>query len=154
MSTKPSFVYVVYIESTAEKVYDALLDPELTKQFWGRARNDSDWKVGSSWTHRDYDDPAMIAAHGEVIEADRPNRLVLTWRRPADGPGVSESRVTLLVESAFGAVRLTISHEDLDPEMAKGVTTGWPAILSSLKTLLETGKPMPMTNRRWAGGKG
>lgn len=154
MTTKPSFVYTVYIQSTAEKVYDAIQDPELTKLFWGRARNDSDWQVGSAWTHRDYDDPAMIHAHGEVIAADRPNKLVLSWRRPSDGPGVKESRATFLVEATFGAVRLTITHEDLDPEMEKGVSSGWPAILSSLKTLLETGQPMPMTTRRWGGGKG
>lgn len=149
MTTKPSFVYVVYIESTAEKVYDAILDPELTKLFWGRQRNVSDWKVGSAWSHRDYDDEAAVHVVGEVVVADRPNQLVLTWRRPAEAAGVNESRLTFKVESVFGAVRLTVTHEDLDPEMAKGVTSGWPAILSSLKTLLETGKPMPMTTRRW-----
>ncbi len=152
MTSKPSFVYVVYIQTSPEKVYDALLDPELTKLFWGRARNVSDWHVGSSWKHQNYDDDKDVNAQGEVLEADRPKRLVLSWRRPADGPGVNESRVTFQVDAVFGAVRLTVSHEDLDPEMLKGTSSGWPAILSSLKTLLETGQPMPMTTRRWGGG--
>lgn len=150
-TTKPSFVYVVYIQSTPEKVYDALSDAEMTKLYWGRSRNVSDWQVGSAWSHQSYDDPADVNAQGEVLEADRPRRLVLSWRRPGAAKGEGESRVTFLVEAAFGAVRLTVTHEDLTPEMEKGVTSGWPAILSSLKTLLESGQPMPMTTRRWGG---
>jgi uncharacterized protein YndB with AHSA1/START domain len=149
MSTKPKFVYVVYIQSTAEKVYDALSDPELTKLYWGRAKNVSDWKVGSTWQHQDYDEPCKAKVQGEVLLADRPNRLVLTWRRPAHAKGENESRLTFQVEPAFGAVRLTVTHEDLNEETLKGVSTGWPAILSSLKTLLESGQPMPMTTRKW-----
>lgn len=149
MTTKPSFVYVVYIQSTAEKVYDALSDAEMTKLYWGRSRNVSDWQVGSAWSHQSYDDASEVNAHGEVLAADRPNRLVLSWRRPGSARGEGESRVTFLVKSVFGAVRLTVTHEDLDEEMQKGVTSGWPAILSSLKTLLESGQPMPMTTRRW-----
>lgn len=148
-TTKPSFVYVVYIQSTAERVYDALQDPEMTKLFWGRARNVSDWQVGSAWRHENYDDPTDVNAQGEVVEATRPSRLVLTWRRPGDPKGTSESRVTFQIDFVFGATKLTVTHEDLDPQMAQGVTSGWPAILSSLKTLVESGQPMPMTTRRW-----
>jgi uncharacterized protein YndB with AHSA1/START domain len=175
MSDKPEFVYVTYINATPEKVYDALLDPEMTKLFWGRARNVSDWKVGSRWSHQNYDDDNDVNVVGEVVEADRPRRLVLTWgsTHPAmkdDKP----SRVTFLIEAVFGAghdgaasgpkpraafggaVRLTVTHEELvvGSPMHKGVSTGWPAILSSLKTLLETGQPMPMTTRRWSGPPG
>ncbi len=153
MSDKPEFVYVTYISTTPEKVYDALLDPEMTKLFWGRARNVSDWKVGSRWSHQNYDDDKDVNVVGEVVEADRPRRLVLTWQsaHPAMA-GEKPSRVTFLIESVFGAVRLTVTHEDLTPgsPMIKGISSGWPAILSSLKTLLETGQPMPMTTRRWA----
>ncbi len=77
---KPEFVYVTYIQTTPEKVYDALLDGEMTKLFWGRARNVSDWKAGSSWSHQDYDDAGKVLVVGEVVEADRPRRLVLTWQ--------------------------------------------------------------------------
>jgi uncharacterized protein YndB with AHSA1/START domain len=153
MSKKPDFVYVTYISTTPEKVYDALLDPEMTKLFWGRARNVSDWQVGSAWSHQDYDDAGAVDVVGEVVEASPPRRLVLTWKSnhpmaQKDGP----SRVTFDIEPFAGAVRLTVTHDELNLEspLFKGVTSGWPAILSSLKTLLETGQPMPMTTRRWA----
>jgi len=150
---KPDFVYVTYISTTPEKVYDALLDPEMTKLFWGRARNVSDWKPGSRWSHQNYDDDRDVNVVGEVVEADRPRRLVLTWQSTQSAmASEAPTRVTFVLEPAFGAVRLTVTHEGLTPgsAMAKGVTTGWPAVLSSLKTLLETGQPMPMTTRRWA----
>ncbi|APR74993.1 Hypothetical protein A7982_00339 [Minicystis rosea] len=149
---KPQFVYVTYIESTPEKVYDALLDGEMTKLFWGRSRNVSDWKPGSRWQHQSYDDASVVDVEGDVVEADRPNRLVLTWES-AHAKGTPGTRVTFQIDAAFGAVRLTVTQDELpaDPKLRQSVTNGWPAILSSLKTLLETGKPMPMTTRRWGG---
>ncbi len=151
MSDKPSFVYVIYIASTAEKIYDAIQDPELTKLFWGRHKNVSDWKPGSRWEHQDYDD-GTVDQSGEILEAERPHRLVMTWEGSPKFR-VSPTRVTFLIEPAFGMVRLTVTHADLEPgsPMEKGVTSGWPAILSSLKTLLETGKPLDATTRRWKG---
>lgn len=153
-TTKPQFVYVTYISTTPEKVWSALQDSEMTKQFWGRARNVSDWKVGSSWSHQDYDDASVVDVVGKVVEADPPRRLVVTWQGPdAASRGEKPSRVTFEIEPVFGAVRLTVTHDELEPDskMFHGVTAGWPAILSSLKTLLETGQPMPMTTRRWGG---
>ncbi len=88
------------------------------------------------------------------MESDPPRRLVVTWQSNHEGQrDAAPSRVTYLIESVFGAVRLTVTHDELEPgsPMFKGVSSGWPAILSSLKTLLETGEPMPMTTRRWAG---
>ncbi len=142
---------MTYISTTPEKVWNALQDPELTKLFWGRARNVSDWQVGSTWTHGNYDDPSTIDVKGVIVESEPPKRLVVTWQSAKAPEGEAPSRVTYLIESVFGAVRLTVTHDELvaDSPMHKGVSSGWPAVLSSLKTLLETGAPMPMTTRRW-----
>jgi uncharacterized protein YndB with AHSA1/START domain len=150
---KPEYVYVIYINAPCEKVFDALLDPEMTKDYWGRHRNASDWNVGSRWQHEDYDDPLRVAVAGTVVESNRPHRLVLTWARPDNlGDPEKESRVTFAIEEQFGTAKLTVLHSELDPEMLKAIRGGWPPILSSLKTLLETGASLPMTRRRWKSG--
>jgi uncharacterized protein YndB with AHSA1/START domain len=58
--SKPEFVYVIYIQSTPEKIWQALIDPEMTKEFWGRHKNVSDWKPGSEWRHQNYDDAGDV----------------------------------------------------------------------------------------------
>jgi uncharacterized protein YndB with AHSA1/START domain len=151
---KPSFVYVTYISTTPEKVWHALVDSELTKQYWARHRNVSDWKVGSSWKHVDYDDANIVDIVGKVVESNPPNRLVLTWAHPQDEALADKnSRVTFEIDPMSDGVRLTVTHEDLEPDskMLHGIKMGWPAILSSLKTLLETEKPLALTSRRWSG---
>jgi uncharacterized protein YndB with AHSA1/START domain len=151
---KPQFVYVTYIMTTPETLWNALMDGEMTKQYWGRAKNVSNWKVGSTWQHQDYDDPTMVKIVGKVVESTPLKRLVLTWASPADAEKeTKQTRVTFEIEPMFGAVRLTVIHDELEPgsDMLRGITQGWPAILSSLKTLLETGQPMPGTTRRWGG---
>jgi uncharacterized protein YndB with AHSA1/START domain len=144
---KPEFVYTIYILAAPDAVWAALRDPEMTKQFWGRTRNVSDWQPGSRWEHQDYDDAATIDVAGTVIESDPPHRLVLSWDS-ATQPGVS--RVTFDLQAFQEATRLTITHEELDAASLKGVSLGWPAILSSLKSLLETGRPLAGTTRRFA----
>src|SRR5262245_34055965 len=146
MMSKPSFVYVVYIQSTPEKVWQALIDPEMTKDYWGYRRNASDWKPGSAWRHENYDDPEDVAVIGCVVERTRPQRLILTWEHP-DRNDVS--RVSFDIEAYEDSVRLTVTHEELTPDMLRAISAGWPAVLSSLKTLLETGASMPMTRRPW-----
>jgi uncharacterized protein YndB with AHSA1/START domain len=154
--SKPSFVYVTYIESTPQKVWNALTDPEMTKEYWVRHRNQSDWKPGSVWRHEDYEDASKVDITGTVLERDPPRRLVLTWANPAEAADPSKvSRVTFDIVTFKGAVRLTVTHDDLEPDsnMLRGITTGWPVVLSSLKTMLETGAAMPMTMTRegWKG---
>ncbi|MBI3769711.1 MAG: SRPBCC family protein [Deltaproteobacteria bacterium] len=150
--TKPKFVYVTYIATTRERVWKALTDSEMTKEYWWRRANVSDWKVGSAWKHQDYDDPRLVDIVGQVVESNPPHRLVVTWARPVDaGNAAKTSRVTYQIEPYADVVRLTVMHEELEPDsdMLRGITSGWPAVLSSLKTFLETGKPMStMTQRR------
>jgi uncharacterized protein YndB with AHSA1/START domain len=119
-----------------------------------RHRNASpDWRPGSRWEHQDYDDPSRVDIVGEVVENDPPHRLVVTWRTPS-GEG-EESRVTYLVEPHEGIVKLTVTHDGLvaGSEMDRGIRGGWPVVLSSLKTLLETGHALPFTMRRWSESK-
>jgi uncharacterized protein YndB with AHSA1/START domain len=147
---KPEYIYVIYIQAPCEKVWDALIDPEMTKDYWGRHRNRSDWSKGASWSHEDYDDASKVAIAGTVIESERPHRLVLSWARPGSiNDPEKTSRVTFTIEDQFGATRLTVIHSELDEEMLSGISAGWPAVLSSLKTMVETGASMPMTRRNW-----
>jgi uncharacterized protein YndB with AHSA1/START domain len=150
--SKARFVYVTYIRSTPERVFDALTDPELTSQYWGRHRNRSDWKVGSRWTHEDYDDAAKLDVVGTVVERTPPRRLVVTWAAPGQEANPDKtSRLTYSVDPFKDLVRLTVLHEDLDEEMLRGVSGGWPLVLASLKTLLETGETIPSMSVRWSG---
>lgn len=142
---KQKFVYVTYMQTSPEKVWDALMNPELTKQYWFGHHNASDWKVGSSWRHQMADDPSVVHIVGKVVESEAPKRLVVTWVSPDnEGNPDKTSRVTYEIEPFGDNVKLTVTHEDLYQEMFESVSFGWPIVLSNLKTLLETGKAMPM----------
>ncbi len=151
---KPSFVYVTYIATTPEKVWRALIDTDVMRQYWADPTDDdpahenvSDWKVGSQWEHRRVDDTRTVDIVGTVVENIPPRRLVITWARPQDtGDNSKHSRVTFDIEPhGGGLIRLTVTHEDLerDPKMLEGISNGWPKVLSNLKTLLETGRALP-----------
>jgi uncharacterized protein YndB with AHSA1/START domain len=147
--SKPTFVYVTYIATTPEKLWRALIDGEMTRKYWSH-ENVSDWKPGSRWEHRRLDAARTVDLVGKVVESTPPRRLVLTWAVPSDADDPAQrSRVTFDIESQNGLVRLTVRHEDLEPnsEMLAGINQGWPTVLSSLKTLLETGQPLP----EWSG---
>jgi uncharacterized protein YndB with AHSA1/START domain/DNA-binding transcriptional ArsR family regulator len=141
MNDKPTFVYVTYIESTPEQVWDALTDPDISGQYWGH-RNVSDWHVGSRWEHQRTDGSGVADVVGTVVECTRPTRLVTTWAPPDDEARVS--RVTFDIEQYADIVRLRVTHDDLaDEEERAGAAAGWAAVLSNLKSLLETGSPLP-----------
>jgi uncharacterized protein YndB with AHSA1/START domain len=153
--TKPDFVYATYIATTPEKVWQALVDPELMRAYWVDPAGDdpahvnvSDWQPGSQWEHQRQDDARTVDMVGKVVEITPPSRLVLTWARPRDADNASKhSRVSFDIEPMGDAlVRLTVTHQDLDPQMLNGISGGWPRILSNLKTLLETGHALPRTN--------
>ena len=151
--TKPSFVYVTYIATTPEKVWQAFVDTDVMRQYWVGPTADcarvnvSDWKPGSRWEHQHSDDARAVDIVGKVVESTPPRRLVFTWARPNDAEDDSKhSRVTVDIEPhGDGLVRLTVTHEDLerDPQMLAGISGGWPKVLSNLKTLLETGRALP-----------
>ncbi len=142
-----SFVYVTYIRTTAEKLWEALITPEFTRQFWFGFHQESTWKPGSSWKLVTSD--GRVADAGEVLECDPPKRLVLKWHHElnpelkADG----DTRCTMMIEPDGEMVKLTITHEAERPiTLIDKVSGGWPAILSSLKSMLETGKALPRTH--------
>ncbi|MFF1450392.1 ArsR/SmtB family transcription factor [Streptomyces sp. NPDC058274] len=143
MTDKPSFVYVIYIESTPERVWDALTDADLTATYWGH-RNVSDWQPGSRWEHRRTDGSDIADVVGTVVESERPTRLVTTWVAPEEeGQEDRYSRVTFDVRPHGGIVRLTVTHEDLaDDTMLRNAAGGWAAVLSNLKSFIETGRPL------------
>jgi uncharacterized protein YndB with AHSA1/START domain len=152
--TKPDFVYVTYIATTPEKVWQALVDTDVMRKYWcgfdpeiPANVNVSDWRPGSRWEHRRLDEAGTVQVVGKVVESTPPRRLVFTWGRPADeGDESRHSRVAFDIEpQRDGLVRLTVTHDDLarDPQMLSGVSGGWPKVLSNLKTLLETGHALP-----------
>jgi uncharacterized protein YndB with AHSA1/START domain len=142
--SKSSFVYVIYIRTTPEKLWDALLKPEFTREYWYGITQESAWTPGASWKMVFPD--GTVADTGEIVEVEKPKRLVIRWRnefRPelkAEGYSVC----TMELEPADGAVRLMIRHEIEKPgaRLIDAVSGGWPKILSSLKSMLETGEPL------------
>ncbi len=139
-----TFVYVTYIATTPDKVWQALVDGELTRQYW-KHENVSDFKPGSRWEHVADDGKRTVKLVGKVLESVPNQRLVLTWGDVADEADSSKhSRVTMLIEPVDNMVRLTVTHEELKPgsEMLRKISNGWPRVLSSLKSFLETGKPL------------
>jgi uncharacterized protein YndB with AHSA1/START domain len=136
------FVYVTYIRTTPEKLWEALTQPEFTRQYWFGVKVDSDWKVGAPWKIMFED--GRVADAGEVVEIDPPRRLVLHWQNQFMPELKAEgfSRATFEIEATNDVTKLTVTHEmeQEGSKLIKAVSGGWPRILSNLKTLLETGK--------------
>lgn len=139
---KTTFVYVIYIRTAPERVWKALTEPEFTRQYWFGMRLESEWTPGSAW--KMVADDGHVVDAGEILESDPPRRVVIKWRNEWKPEFKAEgySRCTIELEPAGGAVKLSITHE-MDREhsefIEKGVSGGWPKILSNLKSLLETG---------------
>lgn len=139
-----SLVYVTYIRSTPEKVFEAITKPDIARRYWGH-ENVSDWKPGSTWEHIRADDDRTVQLVGKVIEVSPPKRLVISWANASQvADPESYSRVTFEIEEYDNMVRLTVNHDELEAGggMANGVQKGWPLVLSSLKSFLETGQGM------------
>ncbi|MEO8000729.1 MAG: SRPBCC family protein [Arenimonas sp.] len=148
---KPDYVYVSYIATTPEKVWQAFIDTDMMREYWVGPGSDcarinvSDWKPGSKWEHQRIDGSGIVDIVGKVVEFTPPSRMVLSWARPSEADDESKhSRVSIDIEpNGEGLVRLTITHDGLDEKMLAGISGGWPKVLSNLKTLLETGRPLP-----------
>lgn len=167
ISDQTTFVYSTYIHATPERVWQGLTDPAFTTRYWrhpaaGGLAYVSDWQKGSSY-ELTYDESGFVVSDpGQVIlESDPYRRLAYTWhtftpewaaRHAFDQATVAawraepRSKVAFDIEDAGqGVVKLTVVHDGFEPGsgVLRGVSGGWPAVLASLKTLLETGSPLP-----------
>jgi len=144
---KSRTLYVTYIRTTPEKLWDALIKPEFTKQYWFGMHHDSNWSVGAPWKLLTGD--GRIANTGEVIEMNRLRKLVVTWRFELSPEMQSEgySRVTMEIEPVGDVTKLTVTQEmdRADSKLIAFTAGGWPLVLSSLKSLLESGHSFEMT---------
>src|SRR2546423_5189751 len=137
---KPEFIYVTYIETTPEKLWEALTNSEFSRRYWRGTEVKSAWKVGS---------PFALVMNGtttdvgEVLEVDRPRRLSYTFHHVLSEAARKErpTKVVLNLEPHGKLVKLTPTHEDFEEGsvILDGISKGWPAIPSSLKSLLESG---------------
>jgi uncharacterized protein YndB with AHSA1/START domain/DNA-binding transcriptional ArsR family regulator len=155
---KPSFVYTTYIRTTPERLWQALTDPAFTKRYWG-ATFQTDWKRGSEMSWEMFGvtiaDPDQV-----VLESDPYHRLSYSWHtftpELAEALEVTDeardriaaearSKVTFDLEALGDVVKLTVVHDGFEPGslIVAMVSQGWPTILASLKTLLETGETLP-----------
>lgn len=161
MEQKPmdstSFVYTTYIDTTPERLWAALTDPAFTKRYWGVSLV-SDWQVGSTVTW-ELENVTITDDEQVVLAADPPRRLSYTWHTVtpefvaaygddreflAKASTERRSKVTFEIEPVSDLVKLTVTHDDFDPGsiLLAGISDGWPPIIASLKTLLETGSPL------------
>jgi uncharacterized protein YndB with AHSA1/START domain len=138
--SKPEFVYTTYIETSAEKLWHALTDGDFTERYWFGHRAASDWKVGSLFRFAKQGKPTI---EGKVLESDPPRRLAYTWDPcSTDAERERPSRVTFDIEPRGKVVKLTVTHDNLDEggKTFRDISGGWPMVLASLKSILETGR--------------
>ena len=139
---RSTFVYVTFIRTTPEKLWEALTDSKFIRQYWFGSTVECGWKKGSPWKLVGSD--GNLTDTGEILEIDPPRRMVIRWQNEwkpelkAEGPG----RCTFELEPVGSAVKLTITHQIDRPEskLITAVSGGWPRVLSNLKSLLETGE--------------
>ena len=142
---KPATVYTIYIASTPEKVWEALTSAEFSRKYFFGNAVEVDLRIGGAYVVRTPDGALHIS--GEVIECDPPRKLTVTFNVnwPALIEKLGPTLVTYEIEPAGDVVRLTMTEahdRPLSDDILSGGRTGWPAILSSLKSLLETGAPL------------
>jgi uncharacterized protein YndB with AHSA1/START domain len=141
--SKPEFVYTTYIETSAEKLWHALTDGDFTERYWFGHRVASDWKAGSPYAFAKQGTPTI---KGKVLISDPPRRLAYTWD-PCSEEAKREgtSRVTFDIEPRGNVTKLTVTHDELveGGKTFRDISGGWPMVIASLKSLLETGHALP-----------
>jgi uncharacterized protein YndB with AHSA1/START domain len=131
------FIYTTYIKTTPEKVWQAITNPEFTRQYWVN-ENISDWKKGSEWKHVTPEGGVKVV--GKVLESNPPKRLVMSWAGVENK--ADESQVVFDISVVDDLVKLDVVHTKLSADMGGKVSGGWPLVLSSMKSFLETGKAL------------
>lgn len=131
-------VYQTTINATAEQVWDAITNPEFTRQYWFGNANVSNWEKGANWQHVGIDG-GHVHHEGIVEECNKPHKLVLSWHNPGEAKDVS--RVTFTIEAHQDGVQLTVLHGDFidGSAMATRVAGGWPKVVANLKEFVESG---------------
>jgi uncharacterized protein YndB with AHSA1/START domain len=142
---QPKTVYVTYIAASPETVWEALTGPAFTRQYFFGRTIEIEPRTGGVFVLRMPD--GQVDVQGEVVEWEPPRRLVVTWRVTwhEDMRKLPECLVSYQIDPLGTAVRVTLteSHQwDIPDALLAGGRMGWPLILSSLKSLLETGKPI------------
>ena len=135
-----TFTYVTFIDSTPERVFEALTSPEFTERYWAGRRITSDWAIGSD-VKLYIEDSGEYEVSGEVIAFEPPTKLSYSWL--VAGQAGDPSVVTFELFPMGESVRLTVTHEPLPKD--NPARQGWAAIMSSLKSLLEVGVPLSAT---------
>ncbi|MBD1381759.1 SRPBCC family protein [Metabacillus arenae] len=146
--TKPKFVYVTYIATTPEKLWKALTSSDFTEKYFFGSKIQSDWQEGSSIT---YSRNGQVTDHGKILKCEPHRLLSFTWNIVGDETAREQpSQVTFEIKPMDSTVKLTLKHENLSStdlveknDTFEGLNNGWPAILSNLKSLLETGNTLP-----------
>jgi uncharacterized protein YndB with AHSA1/START domain len=147
------FIYVTYIRTTPARLWQALRDPEFTKQYWVQTWQECEWKKGATWKLMLPD--GRVGDAGEVLEIIPERRLVLSWRNEFIPEMRDEgySRMSYEIEPQGDMVKFTVIHEidKPDSKLIDAVSSGWPLNIASLKSLLETGESLEAT-RHWPEG--
>jgi uncharacterized protein YndB with AHSA1/START domain len=138
MADKPDFVFATYIRTTPAKLWEALTDPEMTRQYYYKTGVVTDLKPGGKFAYAG--DDGAIVLDGEIVEIVPERKLVTTFKATW-APEGEPTRVMFEIEPVGDTCKLTMTHFDYEKSKA-GVEMGWPMILAGLKTLLETGKPL------------
>jgi uncharacterized protein YndB with AHSA1/START domain len=135
---KPEFIYLTYIETTPEKLWEALTSSEFSRRYWFNTELRSDFKVGSPFA---LVSNGIVTDEGRILEADPPRRLSYSFNHVLQDDMRNErpTKVVFTIEPHGGLVKLTLTHEGFaeGSKLLDGISKGWPAILSSLKSLLE-----------------
>ncbi|HEX7299608.1 MAG TPA: metalloregulator ArsR/SmtB family transcription factor [Solirubrobacteraceae bacterium] len=136
-------VFEIYIKTTPERLWQAITDSDMRRQYTFGVGISSDWKQGSRYEAVHPAGPTPIS-EGENLEVDPPRRLVQSftalWSDDVRQEGTS--RVTWEIEPVGDSCRLTVTHDQLREGANNEIYGGWPQILSGLKTLLETGETL------------